>query len=81
MKFSVLTFFATVLLAGTLSAQTMTDVINEFNKGVEKLNNQEYDASVEHFNQVLSLAEGVGAEADEMKVKATFLACPFCMIV
>lgn len=70
MKFSVLTFFASVLLAGSLSAQTMTDVINEFNEGVAKLNNQEYEASVGHFNQVITLAETVGTEADEMKSKA-----------
>jgi tetratricopeptide (TPR) repeat protein len=38
--------------------------------GVEKLNNQEYDLSVEHFNQVLAMAESVGDEADEMKTKA-----------
>jgi len=70
MKLRVLTILGAVLLAGNLSAQTMTDVINEFNSGVEKLNGQEYDASLEHFNKVISLAATVGAEANELKGKA-----------
>ena len=70
MKLRVLVIIAGVLLAGTLSAQTMTDVINEFNAGVEKLNAQEYDAALENFNQVLAMAEVVGAEADDMKAQA-----------
>jgi tetratricopeptide (TPR) repeat protein len=59
-----------MLLAGSLTAQTLTDVINEFNTGVEKLNNQEYEVSLEHFNQVISLAATVGDEAKDMKEKA-----------
>ena len=57
-------------MAGAISAQTLTDVINEFNTGVEKLNNQEYEVSIEHFNQVLAMAEVVGDEAADMKTKA-----------
>ncbi len=70
MKFRVLAILIGVLLAGTLSAQTLTDVINEFNTGVEKLNNQEYEVSIEHFNQVISLAATVGSEANDMKASA-----------
>jgi tetratricopeptide (TPR) repeat protein len=70
MKLRVTAILGGILLAGTMSAQTLTDVINEFNEGVAKVNNQEYDASLEHFNQVLALAETVGPEADEMKGKA-----------
>ena len=70
MKLRMLTGFGSILLAATLSAQTLNDVINEFNEGVAKVNNQEYEASLEHFNQVLALAETVGTEADEMKAKA-----------
>ena len=70
MKLRVLAILGGILLAGTLSAQTLTDVINEFNTGVEKLNNQEYLVSIDHFNQVLTMAETVGAEADEMKGNA-----------
>lgn len=70
MKFRVLAIFAGVLLAATLSAQTLTDVINEFNTGVEKLNGQEYEVALEHLNQVLIMAEVVGAEADDMKAQA-----------
>ena len=70
MKLRALAILGGILMAGTMSAQTLTDVINEFNSGVEKVNNQEYDASLEHFNQVLAMSETVGAEADEMKEKA-----------
>lgn len=70
MKFRVLTILSAVLLTGSLSAQTLTDVINEFNIGVEKLNNQEYEVSVGHFNQVLAMAETVGDEALDMRTKA-----------
>ena len=70
MKFKVTAILAGILIAGSLSAQTLTDVINEFNAGVEKLNNQEYDPSLEHFNKVIELAAKVGDEANEMKGKA-----------
>jgi len=70
MKFRVLAILTGVLLAGTLSAQTLTDVINEFNTGVEKLNAQEYVVALEHFNQVLTMAEVVGDEANDMKAQA-----------
>lgn len=70
MKFRVLAIFVGVLMAASLSAQTLTDVINEFNTGVENVNSQEYTAAIDHFNQVLSMAETVGAEADDMKAQA-----------
>ncbi|MEN8201266.1 MAG: tetratricopeptide repeat protein [Bacteroidota bacterium] len=70
MKLRELAILGGILLAGTLSAQTLTDVINEFNTGVEKLNNQEYEVSIDHFNQVITMAEVVGDEANEMKGKA-----------
>jgi len=70
MKFKVTAILGGILIAGSLSAQTLTDVINEFNAGVEKLNNQEFDPSLEHFNKVIELAAIVGDEASEMKGKA-----------
>ena len=70
MKLRALFIIGGMLLAGSLTAQTLTEVINDFNTGVEKLNNQEYEVSIEHFNQVLSLAEQVGAEANDMKASA-----------
>ncbi len=70
MKLRALAILTGVLLAGTLSAQTLTDVINEFNTGVEKLNGQEYVVALEHFNQVLTMAEVVGDEANDMKAQA-----------
>ena len=70
MKLRVLSILGGILLAGSMSAQTLTDVINEFNTGVEKLNNQEYEVSIEHFNKVITLSEAVGDEANEMKSNA-----------
>jgi len=70
MKLRVLAVLGTILLAGSIFAQTLTDVINEFNSGVAKVNNQEYIASVEHFNSVLTLAEAVGDSATDLKSQA-----------
>jgi len=71
MKLRAFLMIGGIMMAALLTAQTtLTDVINEFNTGVEKLNNQEYESSLEHFNQVLSLAETVGEEANDMKASA-----------
>jgi tetratricopeptide (TPR) repeat protein len=70
MKLRVIAILGGILMAGSLSAQTLTNVINEFNAGVEMLNNQEYESSVEHFNKVLELAEVVGDSAADLKIKA-----------
>jgi len=70
MKLKVTAILGGILIVGSLSAQTLTDVINEFNAGVEKLNNQEYDPALDHFNKVIELSETVGDEASEMKGKA-----------
>ncbi|MEJ2596531.1 MAG: tetratricopeptide repeat protein, partial [bacterium] len=69
MKLRALTIIGALLMVVTLSAQTLTDVINEFNEGVAKINSQEYEASLEHFNQVLTMAEVVGDSATDMKEK------------
>jgi len=55
------------LAAGSLFAQTLTDVINEFNAGVESLNGQSYETALTQFNNCLALCGVVGAEADDMK--------------
>jgi len=53
-------FFA----AGTIFAQTLTDVINEFNAGVESLNGQSYETALTQFNNCLALCDvGHGAPA------------------
>jgi tetratricopeptide (TPR) repeat protein len=70
MKFKVLAILGGIFMVGSLSAQSLTDVINEFNTGVEQLNNQEYDGSIAHFNQALALADAVGDEANDMKEKS-----------
>jgi tetratricopeptide (TPR) repeat protein len=70
MKLRVLAILGGTFILGSLTAQTLTDVINEFNTGVEKVNSQEYDVSIEHFNKVLEMAATVGDEANDMKEKA-----------
>jgi tetratricopeptide (TPR) repeat protein len=51
-------------------AQTLTDVINEFNAGVESLNGQAYETALDQFNNTLALCEQVGDEAADMKQQA-----------
>lgn len=58
------------LAAGSLFAQTLTDVINEFNAGVESLNGQSYETALTQFNNCLALCDAVGTEADDMKTQA-----------
>jgi len=59
-----------LLAAFSLQAQTLTEVINEFNAGVEDLNGQSYESALEHFNSSLEMADVVGEEAADMKKQA-----------
>ena len=52
--------------AGSLFAQTLTEVINEFNAGVESLNGQSYETALSQFNNALALSDVVGEEANDM---------------
>jgi len=70
MKLRAITLSLGLFVAGVLSAQTLTDVINEFNAGVEFINSQNYDGALSHFNQTITLADQVGEEAAELKAKA-----------
>lgn len=66
--FAILT--GLMLSTGILFAQTLTDVINEFNAGVESLNSLSYETALSQFNNCLALCDVVGAEADDMKKQA-----------
>lgn len=71
MKKRVLSFtIALIVASGSLAAQTLTDVINEFNAGVESLNGQSYETALGQFNSALALSEQVGDEAADMKQQA-----------
>ncbi len=70
MKVRTLAILGGILLTLGLSAQNLTEVINEFNGGVALVNNQDYDGSLEHFNKVLEMAEVVGDSATEMLTSA-----------
>ena len=64
------TLAALILASGSLFSQTLTDVINEFNAGVESLNGQSYETALAQFNNTLALADQVGDEAVDMKKQA-----------
>ncbi len=71
MKKRVLAMLTGLLIAtGTLYSQTLTDVINEFNAGVESLNGQSYETALTQFNNCLALCDLVGDEATDMKGQA-----------
>ena len=70
MKVRTLAILGGIFLTLGLSAQNLTQVINEFNAGVALVNNQDYDGSLEHFNKVLELADVVGDSAAEMLTNA-----------
>ncbi len=58
------------IAASSLFAQTLTDVINEFNAGVESLNGQSYETALTQFNNCLALCDVVGEESSDMKKQA-----------
>lgn len=68
----VLSFpIALILATVSLAAQpTLTDVINEFNSGVESLNGQSYETALDQFSNTLALCKQVGEEAEDMKQQA-----------
>ncbi|MEX0986878.1 MAG: tetratricopeptide repeat protein [Bacteroidales bacterium] len=71
MKKRVLTIVTAMLLAsGPVFAQTLTDVINEFNSGVASLNEQSYESALAKFNNCLALCDVVGEDAEDMKRQA-----------
>ncbi len=71
MKKSVIFIITGLILAViSVNAQTLTDVINEYNAGAESLNGQSYETALTQFNNCLALCDVVGDEASEMKVKA-----------
>jgi len=69
-KRAITIVIASLLASGSLFAQTLTDVINEFNAGVESMNAQSYESALDQFNACLELCEVVGEEADDMKEQA-----------
>jgi tetratricopeptide (TPR) repeat protein len=71
MKFRLVTLSLGILIAGMVTAQqTMTDVINEFNAGVENINGQSYETALVQFNNCLALCDVVGDSAVDMKKQA-----------
>ncbi len=76
MKKRVLAIVTGLFLAGGIvfaqatADVTLTDVINEFNAGVESLNGQSYETALTQFNNCLALCNQVGDEATDMKKQA-----------
>ncbi|MCB8999460.1 MAG: tetratricopeptide repeat protein [Bacteroidales bacterium] len=67
--------FATMILGlsitAALFAQTPMDpVIAKFNEGAANVNGGDYTAAIGNFEEVISMAEGIGADANDLKAKA-----------
>ncbi len=61
-----------IAMAFSLNAQeiTLTQVVEAFNAGAEKVNSGEFEAAIDHFNKSIDLAEQLGEEGEEMKARA-----------
>ena len=58
------------LLTISLNAQTINEVIESFNAGAAEVSAGNFEAAIEKFEQTIEQATALGAEGDEMKVKA-----------
>ncbi len=68
-RFKVFLFFAIISITG-IYAQSYDDVIAKFNEGADEINKGQYTTAIDHFQEVLSMAEAVGDSADELVAKA-----------
>jgi tetratricopeptide (TPR) repeat protein len=64
----ILTTF--LFLTASLNAQTINDVITAFNAGAEQVNTGSFETAISKFEECIQLANQLGAEGDEMKLKA-----------
>ncbi len=62
--------FVFALAGGLLQAQSYEDVVATFNEGADNINRGEFQAALDDLNEVLTLGEQVGAEADDLVAKA-----------
>ncbi len=68
----LLSVLVLALAAVSLNAQpTITDVINAFNAGAEEVNAGNFEAAITMFEETIALADGLGAEGDELKGNAS----------
>ncbi len=73
MKFAL--FVILVSLNGFIFAQTkpsspLDPIITKFNDGANKVNTGDYTSAIAEFEEVLVMADGVGASANDLKAKA-----------
>jgi tetratricopeptide (TPR) repeat protein len=59
-----------LLIAFSLNAQTINEVIQTFNAGAGEMNAGNYESALAGFETTVALATALGAEGDEMKAKA-----------
>jgi tetratricopeptide (TPR) repeat protein len=64
----ILTTF--LFLTAALNAQTINEVITAYNAGAEFVNTGSFEAAISKFEECIQLANQLGAEGDEMKLKA-----------
>jgi len=64
----ILTTF--LFLTAALNAQTINEVITAYNAGAEFVNTGSFEAAISKFEECIQLASQLGAEGDEMKLKA-----------
>ncbi len=61
---------AGLFLSAVLMAQTQKEVITKFNEGADNVNKGEYALAISDFEEVISMANTVGPEAEELAAKA-----------
>ncbi len=63
--------FASVFIAiASVNAQTYEDVVAKFNEGADDINKGEFQTAIDHLNEVITMAGTVGADANDLAVKA-----------
>jgi len=66
----IVTITFSLFVSTLINAQTITDVINVFNAGAGEVNAGNFETAITKFEECIQLADKLGAEGDEMKMKA-----------
>ena len=68
--FRIIILTTILFLTTALNAQTINEVITAYNAGAEFVNTGSFEAAISKFEECIQLASQLGAEGDEMKLKA-----------
>ncbi len=58
------------MVASSVFAQSRTDAVSLYNKGLEEARSDNYDAAISSFEQAISIAEQLGPEGEDIKGNA-----------